>query len=98
MKKVVIISRKSGQTNAFQVALDLRKEDGKLNYDVTMVLHPDLAPIDEIKPDFIILGPETIVWQAAIIKFVEERKIPYAIAKGSDFATRQVEKILALVK
>jgi len=99
MKKVAIISRSSNQTSAFMVAVDIRKEKGELPYDVKLVLHPNfIEPIEAFQPDFAILGPETIVWQKAIEDYLKSKNIPYIIAKGSHFATRQVEAIFALVK
>lgn len=99
MKKVAIISRKSNQTDAFMVAVQIRVEKGEMPYEVKLILHPNFKePLDEFKPDYAILGPETIVWQKEITNFLEERNIPYLIAKGSHFATRQVESIFGLIK
>jgi hypothetical protein len=98
MKKVVIISRESYQTQSFMVAVQIAKEKGQMPYEVTLATHPKhLEVLDSFKPDFAILSPETIVWQAAIIKDCEDRGIPYIIAKGSHFGTRQVGKIFELV-
>lgn len=99
MKKVAVISRQSNQTNAFMVAVDLRKEKGEFPYDVKLVLHPNFKePLEEFQPEFAIIGPEVVVWQKAVEDFLIEKKIPYIVAKGSHFATRQVEAIFALVK
>lgn len=98
MKKVVIISRESYQTQSFMVAVEIAKEKGQMPYEVTLAIHPKhLEVLDSFKPDFAILSPETIVWQAAIIKDCDDRGIPYIIAKGSHFGTRQVAKIFELV-
>ena len=99
MKKVVIISRESYQTRSFMVAVDIAKEKGEMPYEVELAIHPKhLEVLDAFKPDFAILSPETIVWQAAIEKDCKDRNIPYIIAKGSHFGTRQVAKIFDLVK
>ncbi len=98
MKKVAVISRKSNQTNAFMTAIEIRKEKGEMPYEVKLILHPDfVGPMDEFKPDFAIIGPETIVWQAEIVKYLDDNGIPYSIAKMSHFATRRIEDIFAKV-
>lgn len=101
MKKVALISHapKQGQTAAFMVAVELRKEKGELGYEVELFLHPNHKEgVEAFKPDFAILSPETVVWQKEITKFLDDLGIPYSIAKGSDYATRQVEKIFSHVK
>ncbi len=98
MKKVAVVSRKSNQTNAFMTAVEMRKEKGEMPYEVKLVVHPDfVGPMDEFKPDFAIIGPETLPWQAEIIKYLDEHSIPYSIAKMSHFATRQIESIFSKV-
>ena len=99
MKKVAIISRKSNQTDAFMVAVEIRKEKGEMPYDVKLILHPAFKEaVDEYAPDFAILGPETIVWQKEITDYLQSKNIPFLLAKGSHFATRQVEAIFGLIK
>ena len=74
------------------------KKKSEIPYEVKLVVHPDfVGPMDEFKPDFAIIGPETLPWQAEIIKYLDEHSIPYSIAKMSHFATRQIESIFSKV-
>lgn len=99
MTKVAVINRKSGQSNAFMVAVQIRVEKGEMPYEVKLIEHPNFVePMDEFKPDFAIIGPETLPWQAEIIAYLDAHKIPYDIAKMSHFATRQIESIFSKVK
>ena len=99
MKKVVLISRKSGQTDSFMTAVNLASEKGELNFEVKLALHPKhFEVIEEFNPEFAIISPEMIVWQAEVEKYLKEKNIPYITAKGSHYGTRQVAKIFDLVK
>ena len=99
MKKVVLISRKSGQTDSFMTAQKLASEKGELNFEVKLALHPKhVEVIEEFNPEFAIISPEMIVWQAEVEKYLKEKNIPYITAKGSHYGTRQVAKIFDLVK
>ena len=99
MKKVVLISRKSGQTDSFMTAVNLASEKGELKFEVKLALHPKhVEVIEEFNPEFAIISPEMIVWQAEVEKYLKEKNIPYITAKGSHYGTRQVAKIFELVK
>ena len=99
MKKVVLISRKSGQTDSFMTAVNLASEKGELNFEVKLALHPKhVEVIEEFNPEFAIISPEMIVWQAEVEKYLKEKNITYITAKGSHYGTRQVAKIFDLVK
>ena len=100
MKKVVLISRKSGQTDSFMTAVKLAQEKGELAFDVQLALHPSnyKEVVECFGPEFAIVSPEMIVWQAEVEKFLKEKNIPFIVAKGSHYGTRQVAKIFELVK
>ena len=40
MKKVVLISRKSGQTDSFMTAVNMAAEKGDFGFEVKLALHP----------------------------------------------------------
>lgn len=100
MKKVVLISRKSGQTDSFMTAVKLAFDKGELAFDVQLALHPSnyKEVIENFVPEFAIISPEMIVWQAEVEKYLKDKNIPFIVAKGSHFGTRQVAKIFELVK
>lgn len=99
MKKVVLISRKSNQTDSFMTAVNLASEKGDFDFEVKLAIHPNhKALIEEFQPEFAIISPEMIVWQAEVEKYLKELNIPYITAKGSHYGTRQVAKIFELVK
>jgi len=99
MKKVVLISRKSGQTDSFMTAINLATEKGDFGFEVKLALHPKyIEVVEEFNPEFAIISPEMIVWQAEVEKYLKEKNIPYITAKGSHYGTRQVAKIFELVK
>ena len=100
MKKVVLISRKSGQTESFMTAVNLASEKGELAFEVQLALHPSnfKEVIESFAPEFAIISPEMIVWQAEVEKYLKDRNIPFIVAKGSHYGTRQVAKIFELVK
>lgn len=100
MKKVVLISRKSWQTDSFMTAVKLAQEKGELAHEVQLAIHPKeyIEVVANYEPEFAIISPEMIVWQAEVEKFLKEKNIPFIVAKGSHYGTRQVAKIFELVK
>ena len=81
-------------------AVKLAQEKGELAFDVQLALHPSnyKEVVESFGPEFAIVSPEMIVWQAEVEKFLKEKNIPFIVAKGSHYGTRQVAKIFELVK
>lgn len=94
MKKVVIISRQSLQTERFMKHVRDHQAKGELNYEVELALYPKhLLLIDEFKPDFVLLSTEVIAWKPDIENELAQRNIPNALVKGSHYGTAQVLRI-----
>lgn len=94
MKKVVIISRESLQTERFMKHVRDHIAKGELPYDVELALYPKhLLTVDAFQPDFVLLSTEVIAWKPEIEKELAARHIPNALVKGSHYGTAQVLRI-----
>lgn len=94
MKKVVILSRASLQTERFMKHVRAHQAAGELNYEVELALYPKhLELIDAYQPDFVLLSTEVIAWKPELEKQLAERGIPNALVKGSHYGTAQVLRI-----
>ena len=47
MKKVVLISRKSGQTDSFMTAVNMAAEKGDFGFEVKLAIHPKHVEVIE---------------------------------------------------
>lgn len=94
MKKVLIISRESLQTERFMRHVRDHIAKGELAYEVELAFYPKhLITVDAFKPDFVLLSTEVIAWKPDIEKELAERHIPNALVKGSHYGTAQVLRI-----
>lgn len=96
MKKVLIISRQSLQTERFMKHVRDHQTRGELPYIVEIAYYPHhLETVESFQPDFVLLSTEVIAWQGAIEAELKARSIPCALIKGSHFGTAQVLRIFA---
>lgn len=94
MKKVLIISRQSMQTERFMKHVRDYQAKNELNYEVELALYPKhIAMIESFKPDFALLSTEVIAWRPEIEKELALHGIPNALVKGSHYGTAQVLRI-----
>ena len=94
MKKVIIISRQSLQTERFMKHVRDHQSKQELNYEVELALYPKhMELIESYKPDFVLLSTEVIAWKPEIEKQLAEKGIPNALIKGSHYGTAQVLRI-----
>ncbi|HET6786171.1 MAG TPA: hypothetical protein VFH18_09120 [Erysipelotrichaceae bacterium] len=94
MKKVLIISRNSLQTQRFMKHVRDHQAKQELAYDVELALYPDhMIMVDTYQPDFVLLSTEVIAWKPEIEKELALKGIPNALVKGSHYGTAQVLQI-----
>lgn len=94
MKKVLIISRDSMQTQRFMKHVRDYQAKQELDYDVELALYPNhMAMVESYQPDFVLLSTEVIAWKPEIEKELAIKGIPNALVKGSHYGTAQVLRI-----
>ncbi|HAM63587.1 MAG: hypothetical protein A2Y20_05890 [Firmicutes bacterium GWF2_51_9] len=94
MKKILLISRESLQTERFMRHVRDHQAKNELNYEIEIAYYPKhLVTVDAWKPDFVLLSTEVIVWKPDIEKELKERGIGCALVKGSHYGTAQVLRI-----
>ena len=99
MKKILVICKGTGQSEAFKkVALEFI-EKNSLNIEFTFANENEYSDIIESENiELVLISPEMLLVDAQVKKDLDSKGVKYYSVKGSDFGLRRIDTIVEAIK